>query len=113
MIKILSATCVDNKVTVAGQEIENVIILNQGTAESEGVVFIDGDTVTYIASNAGDLAITLEKLADALSKITATLTAIGGGMTGPTTAPPGTLAPNVGEIDAIASELSELKDNLT
>lgn len=112
MAKILPATCQNNKVTVEGKEVE-AEILSQGKAQSTGIAIIDVDKVYYVALSNTDLATTLEKVSDSITKIAETLTAIGGGMTGPTTAPPPALPTNVAQINAIVAELTALKDNLT
>lgn len=112
MSKILAASCVDNKVTVEGKEIEGAIILSQGKASSTGIVIIEEDKVTYIAMNTTDLATTIDKTVELINAIAPILTAIGAGMTGPMTAPPPTLAADVAQLQTKASELLQLKDNL-
>lgn len=111
MSKVLVASCENEKVTVEGKEVE-ATILSQGKASSTGIVVMDGDKVYYIALMGADLITTLEKTSAALEKIASTLTDIGSGMTGPSTAPPPTLGTSVAEINAIVSELDQLKDNL-
>ena len=112
MPRILNAECVNNKVTVEGVEIEGAQILTQGKAESTGILIVDQERIYYVATNTTDIALLLQKVADAMTKVTETLTAIGTGMTGPTTAPPGTLPTNVALINSIVTELTTLKDNL-
>lgn len=87
-------------------------ILSEGVAESTGAVLVDGDQVKYFTSSASDIKTTIESLVDAIQKIAAIATSIGAGMTGPTTAPPPTLAADVIELTAIAAELTTLKENL-
>lgn len=111
MTKVLDATCVDGKITIEGQEVEGEV-LSAGVAESEGQAILEGSKVVYIANTVSDLELLIEKVAESLTKIANTLTSIGAGMTGPTTAPPPTLAMAVAEITAISTELTELKDNL-
>jgi len=107
MSKILQATCISGVVSYEGFPVE-AEILSEGVGESEGVLILQGDKAFYIASNATDLKTTLEKLTNALTKVTETLTAIGAGMTGPTTAPPPTLAANVVTINLAVTELTTL-----
>lgn len=111
MSKILQATCKTKSVKWEGAPVE-AEILSEGNGESTGVLLLEKDKAFYLTSNATDLKLTLEKLIDALTKVTETLTAIGSGMTGPTTAPPPTLATNVTAINAIVTELTTLKGNL-
>lgn len=111
MSKILEATCISKQVKWEGAPVE-AIILSEGNGESEGALILEKEKAFYIASNAADLKTTLEKVIDALTKVTETLTAIGSGMTGPTTAPPPTLATNVAAVELIVSELETLKGNL-
>lgn len=113
MSKILSATCdATGKVTAEGVQVVGAVVLSQGKQASEGVAVLDGDKVWYLTSSATDIKTTIEKLADALTKITTLFTAIGGGMTGPTTAPPPSLPTTVAEINAIGMELTQLKEAL-
>jgi hypothetical protein len=111
MSKILEASCISKVVKWEGSPVE-AEILSEGNGESEGVLILEKDKAFYLASNATDLKLTLEKIADALTKITETLTAIGAGMTGPTTAPPPSLAVNVASVNLLVTELETLKGNL-
>jgi hypothetical protein len=111
MSKILEATCEAGVVTSQGVAVE-ATILSEGMGASEGVLVLEGVQASYITSNASDLKTTLEKVVNALTKIGETLTAIGGGMTGPSTAPPPALPANVAEINSLIAELSTLKENL-
>lgn len=111
MSKVLSASCSGGVVTVAGAIVQ-ATILSEGIGNSEGVVILDKDKAFYIATNATDLKTTLQKISDALAKIGETLTAIGAGMTGPTTTPPPTLPVSVAQINLIVTELNALKDAL-
>ncbi len=113
MSKILDASCdASGKVTVAGQVITPVTILSEGKQASTGVVIIEDEKVFYVASSATDIKSTIEKLADTVTKIANVLTSIGAGMTGPTTAPPGTLASDVAAINANVTDLNTLKGAL-
>lgn len=111
MSKILEASCISKAVKWEGSPVETEI-LSEGNGESSGLLLLEKDKAYYITSNATDLKTTLEKLIDALTKVTETLTAIGGGMTGPTTAPPPTLATNVAAVNMIVTELTTLKGQL-
>lgn len=112
MSKALAAACsADGTVTVSGKEIE-AVILGEGTKASTGVVILQGGTAYYIASNATDIKDVITKLVSIVNKVATTLTAIGGGMTGPTTAPPPTLGADVTEIQTLKSELQAIKDTL-
>lgn len=111
MSKVLPASCVNNKVTVEGKEVE-ATILSQGKASSTGIVIIEDDKVTYIALNTTDLATTIEKACEMIQDISLILTSIGSGMTGPTTAPPPTLPVDVANLQAKAAQLDALKENL-
>lgn len=113
MSKILSATANSSgKVTADGVEVIGAIVLSEGKQASSGMAVMDGDQVWYITSSASDIKTTLEKMADVITKIANSLTSIGAGMTGPTTAPPPTLATDVAAINAVVTELNQLKGAL-
>lgn len=112
MSKILEATCEGGVVTSEGVAVPGAEILSEGVGESQGLLLMQGDKKTYMASNATDLKTTIEKVVEAINKVGTILTAIGAGMTGPTTAPPGTLATDVLELTQLATELETLKGNL-
>ena len=111
MNRIVDASCENKILKIEGQIVDGMI-LTQGVGESEGVAFIDGEKVVYITSNSDDIKETLTKLNTAILKIGEILTAIGAGMTGPTTAPPPTLASGVIELTNMASELTLLSGKL-
>jgi hypothetical protein len=126
LVKILTATAENGKVTAEGVEVQGVI-LGAGVAKSTGILILDGTTAFYLASSAPDIDETLEKLISLVTDLAAstttianTLTAIGAGMTGPSTAPPPTLPTSVADIqakvtsfNAIKTELETLKGKLT
>lgn len=113
MSKVLSATCdTSGKVTADGTEVVGAIVLSEGKQASSGVAVMDGDKVWYLTSSATDIKTTIEKAADAITKIATVLTAIGSGMTGPTTAPPPTLVTDVLAINQVVTELNQLKEAL-
>jgi hypothetical protein len=51
-------------------------------------------------------------MAAAITKIATIFTSIGAGMTGPTTAPPGTLVTDVVELNTMVTEINTLKGQL-
>lgn len=112
MVKVITASCSQGKVTAEGVEVSTAEILSEGVGDSEGALLLDGDKQTYVAKTSPDLKTTIEKVVDAINKTASILTAIGAGMTGPTTAPPGTLATDVADLVAVATELETLKGNL-
>lgn len=112
MSKLLSASCENNEVTIEGQKVTPVTILSQGKAASQGAAVVDDEKVVYIASNATDLAQTIQKACEMIQDIALMFTSIASGMTGPTTAPPGTIVADVASLNAKATELLALKDNL-
>lgn len=117
MAKLLPATANASgivTVEVAGFQatIDDAVILGDGKQASSGILLIDGTRLWYIPSTVSDLKTTIEKVVTAVSKIAETLTAIGGGMTGGTTAPPPTLGAKVAEINATVTELNTLKGAL-
>jgi len=111
MSKVLEATCLANTVTSGGVPVE-AAVMSEGVGQSDGLLVLDKDEAYYLAKTSPDLKTTLEKLVSSLTKVTEVLTNIGAGMTGPTTAPPPTLAADVTEINTTIAELSTLKDNL-
>lgn len=111
MSKVIEATCQASTVTIDGQPV-SATILSKGIGSSEGIAVLDKDKVTYITSNATDLETTLDNLNQSLTKLVTILTAIGAGMTGPTTAPPPTLVADLAEITAIVATLTTLKGAL-
>lgn len=120
MSKIVEATCESGVVKVMGLTISDAVIYSKGVANSTGVLIIDGAQSFYLASSALDLETTLTKLITALDKtsmafikVGTTLTAIGAGMTGPTTAPPPTLVSDVLDINAKATDIATAKTELT
>lgn len=113
MSKILQATASQaGKVTADGVEVVGAIILSEGKQASSGVAVMDGDQVWYLTSSATDLKTTIEKLSDGLTKIGLLFTAIGAGMTGPTTSPPPTLVSDVAAINSLVIELNTLGEAL-
>jgi len=126
MSKILKATCGQGAVKVDGLIVDNVEILSEGIGESEGALLLEKEKAFYIPKTVDDLSNSLENLSSALDSLKTSIqnignlfTAIGAGMTGPTTAPPPTLASDVTailsgatELETIKAEIDQLKDNL-
>lgn len=113
MSKILDATCdAQGKVTADGVEVIGAIVLSEGKQASSGTAVMDGDKVWYLTSSATDVKATLEKMAAAITKIANMFTAVGSGMTGPTTAPPGSLPTDVVELNQMVTEINQLKGAL-
>jgi len=119
MSKVLDATCVGGIVKVGALPVPGTTILSEGIGASSGLLILDEDKKTYIAKTSPDLDSTLsnvidslDTLSEALNKIATTLTSIGANMTGPTTAPPGTLAADVAEIVIKATALDTIKVQL-
>lgn len=112
MTKAVTATCQDNKVKVGDLEITGVTILSQGKKSSTGILFLEGEQLYYVASNATDLHDVIQQTTAIVDKLKLIIQAIGAGMTGPTTAPPATLATDLADIASKSSTLSALKDNL-
>lgn len=113
MSKLLAATAdASGKVTADGVLVEGAIVLSLGKQASSGLLLLDGDKAWYFPSSATDIESTLTQLSTAIAKIADTFTAIGGGMTGPTTAPPPTLPTAVAELMQIKTQLDQLKGAL-
>jgi hypothetical protein len=107
--KVLPASCdANSNVTVEGKVIP-ATILTAGKKASTGIVIIEQDGVTYICMNTTDIQDILAKLKTAINKIADTMTDIGTGMTGITTAPPPTLAASVTTIKGYATDLDTIK----
>lgn len=126
MSKVLEASCVAGIVKVGLLPVVGTTILSEGVGASTGLLVLEEDTATYVAKTTPDVKTSIERTMDALEDIASvlntiatTLTSIGAGMTGPTTAPPGTLATDVATIVSKATEitatrtlLSTLKESL-
>lgn len=127
MSKILDATCsADGMVKADGVDVPAAKVLSEGQGVSEGLLFMDGPKARYLPSSSkdikstlGDTITALTAASEAIAKIATTLTSIGAGMTGPTTAPPGTLPTDIIEIqlksmevDQAVQALNELKGSL-
>jgi len=115
--KILPASADSSgKVSASGVEIPGAVILGEGKQASIGIAIFDTQNVWYIPEFSSDVKTTIEKiiemideLASCLTTISNSLTSIGAGMTGPTTAPPPTLPTDVVSITAKVTELNATK----
>ncbi len=113
MSKALDATCdASSVVKVEGFTVTPVTILTAGKKASTGFALMQGDKVYYVTSNTTDIQDILTKLKTAIDKLADTLTDIGTGMTGITTAPPPTLAASVTLIKSYATDLDTIKGAL-
>ncbi len=112
MSKILEATCLNNIVTCEDSIVIGAEILSEGVGQSEGLLLMEEEKTHYITSNATDIKETIDKLNDLITKIVTVFSSIAGGMTGPTTAPPPTLATDLAAITQINVELTTLKSML-
>ena len=113
MSKLLPATAdASGKVTCLGVVVPEAEVLSLGKQASSGLLLLDGDKAWYFPSSATDVEATLGQISLAIEKIANVLTAIGGGMTGPTTAPPPTLAVDVLAIMQIKAAVDQLKGAL-
>lgn len=98
MAKIVQASCAAGIVTIQGIPLDEAEILSEGVGDSEGIAIIDEDKVYYVASSALDLKDGITKLSSMLTDIQTIITSIGAAMTGPTTAPPPTLATGLASL---------------
>lgn len=112
MSRIFEATCEANVVKIGGKPVDNTVVLSEGVAASTGVGLMQGDEMHYIAKTSGDLKTVIGKVSDLIQLLSDTLTAIGTGMTGPTTAPPGSLPTSITQLATMKTALNTLKDNL-
>jgi hypothetical protein len=120
MSKMIEATCdAQGKVTALGVVVEGAIVTSEGKQASSGILIIDGLVAYYVASSATDIKTTIEKIVAVIDDLTASLnqlvtviTSVGAGMTGPTTAPPPTLATDLAQITAKVTTLNATKTAL-
>lgn len=119
MSKALPASCGAGLVKIGAVPLPNAVRFSKGIAPSQGIAFLDEDKQYYITNTQPDLETTLGKVSESLDKIAASLTkigtiltSIGAGMTGPSTAPPPTLATDVADITANVTAINLLKAQL-
>lgn len=126
-MRMIEATCdAEGKVTALGVVVDVAAVISEGKQASSGILFLDGELAFYVASSATDVKTTIEKIVAVIDDLTASLnqivtviTSVGAGMTGPTTAPPPTLATDlavltgkVTTLNATKTALNELKGAL-
>lgn len=110
MSKIMDATCsAAGVVTAQGVPVDVATVLSEGNQASSGILLIDGDKAWFFPSSATDIKSTIEQVADAITRIANLITLVGAGMTGPTTAPPPTLAADIAAINLVVTQLNQLK----
>jgi hypothetical protein len=116
MSRILEATCVAGVVTAEGVPVPIAEIFSAGIAPSEGLLIMQDGKAFYITSNAEDIEATLDGVSDAITSLTATIAQLittfgsfAAAMTGPTTAPPPTLAAELAVLTAKSVELTATK----
>ena len=112
MSKILEASCVSGVVTCENLPVTTAEVISEGVGESEGILLMQEDKQYYVTSNATDIKQVIENLNQLTTKIVAIFTSIAAGMTGPTTAPPPTLATDLAILNQINVELTTLKSML-
>lgn len=120
MSRILEATCdASGKVTADGAVVDGAFVFSEGKQASSGLLFLQGDNAFFIPSSATDIKTVIEKLVlviddlnASLNQLVTTLTSVGAGMTGPTTAPPPTLASDLAQITAKVTSLTSTKSAL-
>lgn len=114
MSKTLLASCQAKIVTASGVPVATAEILSEGVGSSEGVLILDEDTAFFLTSNASDIKTLLEKIVDALGKITDSLTTLdtSGFWIADSTPSPPQLASNITDIQGLTLELNTLKDTL-
>lgn len=104
MLKVLPATCENNQVTVEEQEVE-ATILSQGTAESEGILLMQGEQKHYIPNTQDDLKSVIQAITDILTNVITVLSSHDGALGGSQSA-------TITLITNANTELTQLKDNL-
>lgn len=106
MTKTVDASCVNNEVSIGGFKVP-AKILSQGKKQSSGIALVDKNQVTYLTSNASDIAELITLMKDILDKVTAIATGLDAGTTSP-----GGQASNIAQLSPLISQLNALKDNL-
>lgn len=112
MLSLVEATCENEVVKVEGTTVEPVVIKSKGLGESQGLLFVVGDKVYYVASSFQDISDVIDKVKESVDKVADILSSIGSSMTGSTTAPPPTLASDLAELSTLSTELNALKESL-
>lgn len=121
---MLSATCVDGKVTSEGVEVPGTTILSEGVGSSSGVLILDENARSYLAKISPDLKTDIEKTVDGLTGAASGITNASSGLTSlailvdPIAGPLAILSAVAGmtaavaSINAAISALNTLKGNL-
>lgn len=114
MSKILEATCENSIVRCEGVVITGVTVLSKGKASSSGILVIEEDKKTYIASTVADLETTLTQVSTALANISSALSAIdsAGFWSGGGAPTPPFLGGLISGVNNAKSALDTLKGNL-
>lgn len=93
--------------------VQDVLILSEGKAESEGLLLIDKDFIAYLTSNAQDTKLLIEKILDLITELASALDLIDQKPSTTTPGPPAPLATaNVAQINVIKTQLDQLKESL-
>jgi len=101
------------KVLYEGVEIQDVLILSEGTAESEGLLLIDKNFIAYLTSNAQDVKVLIEKIVALIDELSSALSTIDIKPVGGTgSAPAPGAASNIAQIAVLKAELDLLKGAL-
>lgn len=119
-MRMIEATCdATGKVTALGVVVDVAAVISEGKQASSGILFLDGELAFYVASSATDIKTTIEKIVAVIDDLTASLnqivtviTSVGAGMTGPTTAPPPTLAVDLAVLTGKVTTLNATKTAL-
>lgn len=106
MSKILNATCVGGVVKVGEIIIPGAVILSQGALSSVGILVLDEDMATYVASNATDLKGVIEDVASMVQSIVSVLTTLDTAVT------MGANAASIASITTAKTTFLAKKDNL-
>lgn len=112
MTRIFDAECENSIVKIGDHEITRLppTIITQGKKGSTGVFLLYGNKSFYVASNTSDIVDFLDHVASVLGTISSSMTelaaAIGGAPLILST------AAKVVQVNAIASQLSTMKENL-
>lgn len=109
MSKILDASCTGSVVTCEGKPVPSAIILSEGLGPSTGILIMQNGKQYYVSKTTPDVKEVITQLNDLIPKLLTAFTSIASGMTGPTTAPPPTLATDLAALTAVNTQLIALK----
>ena len=103
MSRILKASCsAQGKVTCEGVEIPEAIVLSEGKAQSDGLLFIQAEKVYYVPSSALDIKALIEALVGITDKIIAISTGLDA-----VTVSPGGQAANIAQLMILKVQLEQ------